>query len=192
MPVLVRTLQLLSLKETGKMSKTRQKVALLPDIQVKLASQLFKVNIPEGIIVRENPKMITHYHTYGGLSDFYKELTHGKLMGTRCSTCDKTKIWLPPRVHCPDCWEKMRWVELGTNNVSVYTCSTTNLPGAGFKATFPCPLISVDIPEVWTKFMSYLSEFGEGEPYIGMPVRPVFNTEHPTYSILDISWVPVD
>lgn len=174
------------------MSKERQKVILSPDIHTVLVKKLFKQDVPEDVLVRENPRTISHCHTYGGLSRFYEELTKGKLLGTLCGQCDQAQIWLPPRVHCPDCWEKMSWVEINTSKARVYTHSMTNYPGAGFKASVPCPLISVEIPGVCTKFMSYLSEFGEGEPHIGMPVRPVFNTEHPTYSILDISWVPVD
>jgi len=33
-------------------------------------------------------------------------------------------------------------------------------------------------------------EFIKGEPYIGMPIRPLFRTENPTYTILDVSWIP--
>ncbi len=175
------------------MKKERQKVTLSPDIHTVLVKKLFKQDVPEGVIVRENPRTITHYHSYGGLSEFFQGLTEGRLMGTVCpdELCKQTGIWLPPRVHCPDCWERMRWINIEISGAKVYTHSVTNYPGAGFKASVPCPLISVEIPDVCTKFMSYLSEFGEGEPYIGMPIRPVFNTEHPTYTILDKSWVPV-
>ena len=178
------------------MSKPRQKAVLLSDIHTILVKNLFKQNIPDDVIVKENPRTIIHYHTYGGLSQFFRGLAGGRLMGTICiedkCRATETGIWLPPRVHCPDCWEKMYWAEINTNEAAVYAHSTTNYPGAGFKASAPCPLISVKIPGVCTKFMSYLSEFGEGEPYIGMPVRPVFNTEKPTYTIIDISWIPRD
>ncbi len=86
----------------------------------------------------------------------------------------------------------MAWWQVDTHGATVYSHSTTNYPGAGFKGTVPCPLISLQIPGVCTNMMSYLSEFGEGEPYIGMLVRPVFRTENPTRTILDLSWVPVD
>ena len=35
--------------------------------------------------------------------------------------------------------------------------------------------------------MGYLSV---GEPEIGMKVVPIFNTTKPSYTILDLSWVP--
>jgi len=38
-----------------------------------------------------------------------------------------------------------------------------------------------------SSLMGYLSV---GEPEIGMKVVPIFNTTKPSYTILDISWVP--
>ncbi|HEY9585047.1 MAG TPA: hypothetical protein VJJ02_00435 [Candidatus Paceibacterota bacterium] len=174
--------------------KSRQKVTLLPGQRAVLVEKLFGQFVSENLIVRENPREITHYHSYGRLSTFFRALTEGALMGTRCSNseCRHTGIWLPPRVYCPDCWKRMYWIVIDTSDVKVYTHSMTNFPGAGFMLTTPCPLISVVIPEVCTKFMSYLSEFAPGEPYVGMPVKPVFRTKKPTYTILDVSWVPRD
>ena len=174
------------------MNKTRQQVTLSPDIKTVLTKSFFKQDVPANIIVRENPRTITHYHSYGGISKFFDGLSRNILLGTVCDSCWTTGIWLPPRVHCPDCWNKMDWVTVDPHNAKVYTHSMTNYPGAGFKASVPCPLISVEIPGVCTKLMSYLSEFGEEEPYIGMQIRPVFETKNPTYTILDLSWVPVD
>src|SRR3989344_921876 len=172
--------------------KERQRVTLLPVVETKLVDKFFGIEVSDECIVRENPRSIIHRHSYGGLSFFFEMLTQGELWGTQCTnpSCDCVGIWLPPRVHCPDCWDEMNWVPVSTADVKVYTHSTTNLPGAGFMMTVPCPLISLEIPGVCTKFMSYLSEFGEGEPYIGMPVKPVFRTKDPTSTILDISWVP--
>ncbi|OGN02559.1 MAG: hypothetical protein A2651_00035 [Candidatus Yanofskybacteria bacterium RIFCSPHIGHO2_01_FULL_42_12] len=173
------------------MSKQRQQVTISADSKTKLADVLFRQNIPQGIILRENPRNITHFHSYGGISKFFDGLAAGTLWGTVCGSCGNAGIWLPPRVHCPDCWQEMSWVKIDTSQATVYTHSTTNYPGAGFKATVPCPLISVEIPGICTKLMSYLSEFGDGEPYIGMPIRPVFS-QNPTYTILDLSWVSRD
>ncbi|MDP3769553.1 MAG: hypothetical protein U1A23_03840 [Candidatus Sungbacteria bacterium] len=168
------------------MRKKLQKVTLNPAKTV-LIDTLFKQFVPSDVIVRENPRTITHYHSYGGLSKFFDGLTNEILYGTLCLHDRATGIWLPPRVHCPDCWETMIWAPIDFYEACVYTHSTTNLPGAGFQASVPCPLISIEIPGVCTKFMSYLSE---GEPYIGMPIEPVFRTKKPTYTILDISWIP--
>ena len=176
------------------MTKQRQKVELTTKSAPVLMEKLFGKDVPAECIVRENPRTIVHRHTYGGLSPFFKGLGRHDLGGTRCKSksCKHTGIWLPPRVHCPDCWEKMEWVFVDTSEARVYTHSTINLPGEGFMLSTPCPLISVEIPGVCTNFMSYLSEFGEDEPYIGMPVKPVFRWKARTFTILDISWVPRD
>jgi len=174
--------------------KPRQHIMIPSDGATKLAKKWFKKEIPGELLVRFNPREIVHAHTYGGLSKFFKGLTEGVLYGTKCWDCGgpEGNIWLPPRVHCPDCWRKMTWMTVDPANAKIYSHSTTNLPGAGFKGTVPCPLISLEIPKVRTRFMSYLSKFAEDEPYIGMPVKPVFRKKISTYTILDVSWVPID
>ena len=62
-------------------------------------------------------------------------------------------------------------------------------PGSNFRLSTPCPLISVEIDGVCTKMMSYLKT---GAPKVGMPVKAVFNSKEPTFTILDLAWVPVD
>lgn len=179
--------------------KERQKVTLVEGVKpAELVRELFKKQVPQEYWVVVNPRGEDHRHSYGGVTPFFKGLTEGKLLGTQCVDleCADTGIWLPPRVDCPDCWSKMEWKEVDTSEAKVYTHSTINYPGAGFKAENKSgggvPLIWLEIPGVATNLMSYLSEFGEGEPYIGMRVRPVFRTENPTLSILDLAWVPVD
>ena len=80
----------------------------------------------------------------------------------------------------------MEWVEAPTVG-KVYTHTEILYPGAPFRASIPCPLISVEIEGVGTKLMSYMKE---GKPKIGMPVKAVFNTDKPTNTILDLAWVP--
>ncbi len=55
--------------------------------------------------------------------------------------------------------------------------------------TLPKPIrfVNVEFEGVPTILMGYLSI---GEPKIGMKVIPIFNTTNPTYTILDLSWVP--
>lgn len=175
------------------MTGKRRKKAIITDANSEvLIKELFRQSVPEGILVRANPRAITHYHSYGGLSQFFLGLAEGKLMGTQCLKCGQIPVWIPPRVHCPDCWAEMSWVVVQPYGAKVYSHSITNLPGAGFKGSVPCPLISVEIPGVCTKPMGYLLKFSKGEPYIGMPVKPYFRKKNPTYTILDLAWVPID
>ncbi len=136
----------------------------------------------------KNLKNWHHVHSYGGWGRFFKGLRQKKLLATRCTNpdCAEKRLWLPPRCECPDCWHEMEWVEAPTVG-RVYTHSTVLYPGAPFRASTPCPLISVDIDGVCTKLMSYMKE---GKPEIGMKIKAVFNTDKPTNTILDLAWVP--
>lgn len=154
---------------------------------VTLDGSVAKLDSSDPMVI-QNPKAFVHHHSYGGLSPFFRGLAEGKLMGTRNPRHDapETRIWLPPRVFDPDTWEKMEWVEAPVVG-KIFTHTTVIYPGASFRASVPCPLISVEIEGVCTKLMSYLSQ---GKPEIGMPIKAVFNTEKPTNTILDLSWVP--
>lgn len=144
--------------------------------------------VSEDPLVIKNHKTWFHSHSYGGWGRFFQGLREGKLLATRCANpeCKEKRLWLPPRCDCPDCWSPMQWVAAPTLG-KIFTHTTVEYPGALFRASAPCPLISVEIEGVCTKLMSYLKQ---GKPYIGMPVRAVFNTERPTNTILDLAWVP--
>ena len=154
---------------------------------VKLDGSVAEI-VSENPLVIKNPKTHTHIHSYGGWGKFFVGLREGKLLATRCtnSACEEKRLWLPPRCECVDCWAPTEWVEAPTVG-KVYTHSTVLYPGAPFRASIPCPLISIEIEGVCTKLMSYMKE---GEPEIGMAVKAVFNTEKPTNTILDLAWVP--
>ena len=139
-------------------------------------------------LVIKNVKDYFHIHTYGGLSKFFEGLRESKLLGTRCTngSCEESRIWLPPRVYCPDCLQPMQWVEAPQKG-EIHTHTTVEYPGSNFKLTTPCPLISVSLDGVCTKLMSYMIE---GTPKIGMDVQAWFRTENPTHTILDLAWKP--
>ena len=163
----------------------------------------FNNNNPEATVLRsidpivlEKPRSPTHIHTYGGETPFFKGLTEGKLLATRCvnKNCDPSGkagyLHLPPRVYCPDCLERMEWediTELAARTAKVHTHIRVERPGAFNRVPMPCQLISVEIEGVATILMSVLSE---GEPEIGLAIEPVFNTSKPTFTILDLSWRP--
>lgn len=147
-------------------------------------------------MVIEKPRNPIHVHTYGGETPFFKGLTEGKLMATKClnAKCDPAGqegyYFLPPRVYCPDCLEKMEWVdvtEIARATAKVHTHITVAHPGAFNQVPMPCELISVEIEGVTTLIMSQLTG---GKPEIGMKIEPVFNTAKPSFTILDLAWKP--
>jgi uncharacterized OB-fold protein len=72
--------------------------------------------------------VINYRYTLGGQSKFFIELKENKkIFGTKCRKCGK--IWIPPRVHCSDCYEDTDWVELppeGEIRVSTIAWFTTS------------------------------------------------------------------
>ncbi len=147
-------------------------------------------------IVIEKPRAPIHIHTYGGETPFFKGLAEGKLMATKCTNkkCDPAgksgDFFLPPRVYCPDCLEKMSWVdvtEIARRTAKIHTHITVAHPGAFNRVPMPCELISVEMEGSDTIIMSQLKG---AKPEIGMPVEPVFNTSNPTFTILDLAWKP--
>ncbi len=134
------------------------------------------------------PRTVEHHHTYGQLTPFFKGLTQGRLMATRCTNpkCSQKSTWLPPRADCPDCYEKMKWVRVPSKG-KVYTYTLVDYAGVGIEMKTPYWQVDVEIKGVDTIFKGYLAE---GKPYIGMPVKAVFRTQNPTHTILDVCWVP--
>jgi uncharacterized OB-fold protein len=147
-------------------------------------------------MVVEKPRSPIHVHTYGSETPFFWGLTQGKLMATTCqnSRCvpsgKEGYYYLPPRVYCPDCLEKMAWndiTERARKKAKIHTHITVDHPGAFNRVAMPCELISVEIEGVTTVLMSQLIG---GKPKIDMPIEPVFNTAKPTFTILDLAWKP--
>lgn len=140
-----------------------------------------------------NPRDITHIHTYGGEAPFFESLSQGKLLGTRCddTSCALHKtIYIPFRIHCPDCLSRNTIVdmtEVAKQTARVHTFMITERTGAFNTLATPIRFINIEFDGVATILMGYLSL---GEPEIGMRVVPIFRRKNPTYTIMDLSWVP--
>ncbi|MBC8213661.1 MAG: hypothetical protein ISR90_01330 [Candidatus Marinimicrobia bacterium] len=140
-----------------------------------------------------NPRSLTHIHAYGGESIFFESLSKGKLLGTKCENPDceaNGSIFIPFRIHCPDCLAKNTVVdmtEVANKGAKVYTFMTTERTGAFNTLEKPIRFVNVEFEGVPTILMGYLSV---GEPRMGMKVVPIFQTKNPTFTILDLSWVP--
>ena len=140
-----------------------------------------------------NPRDMTHVHMYGGEAPFFEGLSKGKLLGTRCDNSDceaNGSIFIPFRIHCPDCLVKNNIVDMtdtARKGATVHTFMITERTGAFNTLPKPIRFVNVEFEGVPTILMGYLSV---GEPEIGMKVVPIFNTSKPSYTILDLSWVP--
>jgi uncharacterized OB-fold protein len=140
-----------------------------------------------------NPRNMTYIHTYGSEAVFFEDLAKGKIHGTRCdnSSCENVgTVYLPFRIHCPDCLAKNTVIDLTgvcKKTARIHTFMVCERSGAFNTLEKPIKFINVEFEGVSTILMSYLSF---GEPTIGMRVIPIFRTLDPTYTITDLSWVP--
>lgn len=142
-----------------------------------------------------NPRDMTYMHTYGGEAVFFSSLSEGKLLATRCDMdgCGlKGQVFMPFRIHCPDCLGRNTVIDitgLARQSATIHTFMVCERSGAFNLLDTPIKFINIEFDGVATILMSYLSL---GEPCLGMRVVPIFKVCDPTYTILDLSWVPAD
>ncbi len=140
-----------------------------------------------------NPRRVVHIHSYGGEAPFFQGLANGKLLGTRCDheACEgQGSVYLPYRIHCPDCLQPMAPVDLtgiAREASTVHSFMTTERTGAFNSLDKPIRFINVEFPGVSTILMSYLLG---GTPTTGDRVVPIFRTDNPSYTITDLAFVP--
>lgn len=141
-----------------------------------------------------NPRDMTYMHSYGGEAIFFESLSKGKLLATRCDNegCGtRGTTYIPFRIHCPDCLGKNSVIDLtavAKESARIHTFMVCERSGAFNLLEKPIKFINIEFDGVATILMSYLSL---GDPKFGMQVVPIFKTSGPTFTILDLSWVPI-
>jgi hypothetical protein len=162
--------------------------------RVKLSGTPSKIDVVGDAWILNFPRFGaegTHFHTYGLLTPYFKGLTEGRLMATRCTNpkCPVYKgageLWLPPRADCPDCHQPMQWAEVRRPEGTIYTYTYVERGGTGLEIETPYYQIDVRIPGVATIMKSYLAD---RKPIkIGDKVRACFRTgEDATHTCLDL------
>jgi len=133
----------------------------------------------------------THFHTYGELTPYFKGLTEGRLLATRCinARCPigkgRGELWLPPRADCPDCHKPMVWEEIPNPQGYIYTYTYVERGGTGLEVECPYYQIDVKMDGVWTIVKSYLVD--RRPIRIGDKVRARFRTgADATHTCLDL------
>jgi uncharacterized OB-fold protein len=135
----------------------------------------------------------THFHTYGLITPYFKGLTEGKLMGTKCINpkcpiCKgKGEYWIPPRADCPDCHQPMVWGQIANPRGYIYTYTYVERGGTGLEIECPYYQIDVKIQGVCSIVKGYLLD---RKPIkIGDKVKAGFLTgKNATNTCLDIYW----
>jgi len=138
------------------------------------------------------PRSMTYMHSYGGEAIFFESLSKRKLLATRCDNSDCKScgtIYMPFRIHCPDCLGKntiFDLTDIAQKTATIYTFMVCERSGAFNMLDRPITFINIEFTGVSTILMSYLLI---GEPSFDLRVVPIFKTVDPTYTILDLSWV---
>jgi len=139
-----------------------------------------------------NPRDMTYIHSYGGEAVFFEGLGKGKLLASRCDNpnCEGTgSIYMPFRIHCPDCLGKNTVVDItdrAKTNATVHSFMITERTGAFNTLPTPIKFVNVEFEGVCTILMGALVR---GEPKTGIRVVPIFKTKSPDYIITDMLWV---
>ena len=122
---------------------SQMKVAKIKPSQIDVVGEAWVLQVPR--LGAEG----THYHTYGLLTPYFKGLTNGQLLATRCvnPACPISKgngeLWLPPRADCPDCCQPMVWSEIKDPRGYIYTYTYVERGGTGLE--IPCPYYQIDV-----------------------------------------------
>ncbi|MFX1376590.1 MAG: Zn-ribbon domain-containing OB-fold protein [Promethearchaeota archaeon] len=141
-----------------------------------------------------NPRDMTYIHSYGSEAIFFESLGKGKLMASRCDNdkCEtKGSIYEPFRIFCPDCLRRATPVDItekARKSAKIHSFIVTHRSGAFNALPLPIKFINVEFDEeVVTILMSVLAL---GDPEIGKQIVPIFRTNAPTYTIMDLMFVP--
>ncbi len=162
--------------------------------RVQLKSLPSKISAVDGVWVLHFPRFGeegTHYHSYGLITPYFKGLTEGRLMATRCvnTRCPvgkgRSEHWLPPRADCPDCHQPMVWDQVRDPKGYIYTYTFVERGGTGLEIECPYYQIDVKVKGVCTIVKSYLID---RKPIkIGDKVRAGFRTgQDATHTCLDL------
>jgi uncharacterized OB-fold protein len=163
-------------------------------VQLKTEPAKVKEEVNGAAWVIEWPRAPMHYHTYGLLTPYFKGLTKGELMATRCMNpkCPISKgdglLWIPPRADCPDCHQPMEWVKMDNPVVGeVYAYTWVERGGEGLEIEPPYYQIDIALDGVTTIPKGYLVD-RDVKLKIGDKVKACFRTDAPTNTCLDIYW----
>jgi uncharacterized OB-fold protein len=164
--------------------------------KVTLKAHAATIDEVGGAWVVHNPRFGaegTHFHTYGLLTPYFKGLTEGRLLGTKClnARCPIGKgngdLWLPPRADCPDCHLPMAWEEAENPRGYIYAFTHVARGGTGLEIECPYYQIDVKMDGVGTILKSYLVD--RRPIRIGDRVRARFRTgPDATHTCLDLYW----
>lgn len=107
------------------------------------------------------------------MQDFVKFLEQGKIMGSRCKSCQRT--YFPPRADCDCLSGESEWIQL-SGNCTLITYTTLHFAPAGFRNDVPYTLGVAQFEEGPTVFAPLSKDLKLDEIKIGMKLKLVPET----------------
>lgn len=112
----------------------------------------------------------SYYTSQTKISRFFEDLDKGKLMGTRCRSCEK--IYFPPRAECPICMEEnIEWFEI-SGKAKLITYTVVYTAPERWKDFTPF-IVAVGKLKEGPKFIAVLENVDIGDIKIGMELKLV-------------------
>jgi len=126
-----------------------------------------------------------HLIPVGNVKEFFKGLSDGKILATRCKNCGK--IYFPPQKDCPVCMaEDMEWIEL-SRNAKLITFAEVNVKPTGFK-DHPDYIIGVGELDEGIRVLAWVEAKNISELKIGdmmkLEVRKMLPEGYLTYTFI--------
>lgn len=85
----------------------------------------------------ELSQTLKYRHSLGQLSPFFAALSESRIVGTRCSTCQRT--YVPPHMNCPVDGSTAEWENVSTTGTVVATSTVSRRPK--YAAAGPAELV---------------------------------------------------
>ncbi len=119
---------------------------------------------------------------------FFNEIKeNGRILGSKCKHCED--IYVPPRLYCEKCFEKLvEWVSVGTKG-AVYTFTVAYIDINGAKLKEPVIYALIKFDDVEGGLIHKLGDIKPHEVEIDMRVEAVFKPQSErTGNINDIKY----
>jgi uncharacterized OB-fold protein len=128
---------------------------------------------------------VTHNVSYAQDTPFFAGLAKGKLLGSRCTKCDRK--FATPRACCMECGGKTEWFELPLRG-RIHSWTICYFSGEPYLKECPFMLGLIEFDGVDTLFMTRLAGIEKDDARIGLPVRAKFRRKK-TWSVNDVYFV---
>ncbi len=139
---------------------------------------LEKEQLTDGSVVTEKwvPQLSYSWSTGRAVSKFLAELKNGKIMATKCDSCDR--VLIPPRIFCEECFEEVRdWVQVkDTGKVNTFVISMIATDSTPLKEPIIAAVIDIDGSN--GGILHILNEVKPEAVKMGMKVKAVWKSPY--------------